>query len=156
MERKQGKNRKRHRSGDPFCETPIFCGEFWREFWWEVSGPTVGENFGACFVSKFVPPKKYFVPTSFCRRAALKTRCAFLEQGSLFCKRKDLPGARYRKPHELTGPKYASQKRSGLKTQFSIRHFRAGIRRSTRFENADLTRNALASSIDTQLRPAIF
>ena len=35
---------------------------------------------------------------------------------------------------ELSGPKYASQKRSGLKTQFSIRHFRAGIRRSTRFE----------------------
>ena len=41
----------------------------------------------------------------------------------------------------LSGTKYASQKRSGLKTQFSIRHFRAGIRRSTRFE--------------TQIRPAV-
>ena len=28
----------------------------------------------------------------------------------------------------LSGPKYTSQKRSGLKTRFSIRHFRAGIR----------------------------
>ena len=44
-------------------------------------------------------------------------------------------------PTNLSGPKYASQKRNGLKTQFSIRHFRAGIRRSTRFE--------------TPIRPAI-
>ena len=41
------------------------------------SGPTksrlkkIGENFGAFFMRKFVPRKKYFVPTSFCRRATL-------------------------------------------------------------------------------------
>ena len=30
-----------------------------------------GENFGAFFVRKFVSRKKYFVLTSFCRRATL-------------------------------------------------------------------------------------
>ena len=47
----------------------------------------------------------------------------------------------------LSGPKYASQKRSGLKTQFSIRHFRAGIRRSTRFETRTRPAIRLAASI---------
>ena len=59
--------------------------EIWREFCGiflthEIKAQTFRENFGAFFVRKFVPQKKSFVPTSFCRRATLSV-CNFSRGG---------------------------------------------------------------------------